>query len=72
MEKLDENRKIIVNMGGKELREGINELKILADYEDKNGKKDSTQESFAIKLVNVGFFQNIILNVNYFFNSMFG
>ena len=72
LEKLDENRKIIVNMGGKELREGINELKILADYEDKNGKKDSTQESFAIKLVNVGFFQNIILNVNYFLNSMFG
>src|SRR3989338_2123956 len=68
LEKLAENRKIIVNMGGKELRKGINELVILADYEDKNGKKDSAQESFAIKLVNVGFFQNIILNVNYFLN----
>ncbi len=68
---LFENRKIVVNMEGKELRKGLNELTISVEYEDDNGEQGLVQESFVIGLVNVGFFQNVILNLNHFINSIF-
>lgn len=64
LEKLSENRKIAVNMKGRELRKGINELRILVEYEDGNGKKHESEESFSVNLVNVTLVQNILLAFN--------
>ncbi|MEK6949544.1 MAG: transglutaminase domain-containing protein [Nanoarchaeota archaeon] len=66
LEELAENRKIAVNMAGKELSKGNNELSVLVEYEDGNGRKDSAKESFNVKLVNVTFVQNILLAFNRF------
>ena len=64
LEELSESRKIAVNMRGKELRKGANELKILAEYEDGNGKGYDSEESFSVNLLNVTLVQRVFLGVN--------
>ncbi len=66
VEELPEGRKFVVNMEGKNLRKGTNEFSINVKFEDANGKKYETEEKFAIELVNVTFFQNILLVFNQF------
>ena len=70
LERLSENRKIAVNIMGKELRKGANELRIFVEYEDGNGKKYKSEESFSVNLVNVTLIQNILLGLNQLFLSI--
>ncbi len=64
LENLPENRKIVVNMQGKELRKGSNELKIFVEYEDGNGNGHESEELFSVNLVNVNLIQSVLLGMN--------
>jgi transglutaminase-like putative cysteine protease len=66
VKKLSEDRKLIVNLEGKNLKKGINEFNIVVKYEDGNGKPYETKETFFVELVNVKLFQNVLLAFNQF------
>ncbi len=66
IKELNEDRKFVVNMLGKNLRKGVNEFDIVVKYEDGNGKKYEAKETFSVKLVNVTVIQNILLALNQF------
>ena len=63
---LSENRKLIVNLVGKNLKKGINEFNIIVKYEDGNGRNYETKETFLVNLTNVTIIQNILLAFNQF------
>lgn len=68
LKELTESRKIIVNMIGKGLRKGFNEIMLNAKYEDGNGRNYEINETTGIELVNVTFFQSIVLVLNHMVN----
>ncbi len=67
LNQLNENRKFVLKMYGSELNVGENNFQILIKYKDKRGKDYSVSEEFSISLVDVGFFQRIII----FFKNLF-
>tara|TARA_Y100000310_G_scaffold263158_1_gene273198 strand:- start:1326 stop:3320 length:1995 start_codon:yes stop_codon:yes gene_type:complete len=66
VKELSEDRKLIVNLAGKNLKKGINEFNIVVKYEDGNGKKYETNETLFVELINVKLFQNVFLVFNQF------
>ncbi|MCH8004132.1 MAG: hypothetical protein IH934_05900 [Nanoarchaeota archaeon] len=66
LKELTENRKLIINLLGKNLKKGINEFNIIVKYEDGNGRNYETKETFIIELINVNLIQNILLVFNQF------
>ena len=66
LNQLNENRKFVLKMYGKELNVGNNNFNILIIYSDKNGKEYKTNTEFTVKLADVNIFQRIII----FFNNI--
>ncbi len=63
-DKLEANKRMIIDLNSKELDEDSNMFKIKVDYEDKNGKRFSAEEQFDVKLINVTFGQKIKIWLN--------
>jgi transglutaminase-like putative cysteine protease len=61
LKEMDKHRKFIINLQGKDLKEGINTFRILSVYHDNNGKEYKTSESFTIDLVEISLWQRIKL-----------
>ncbi|MAH01613.1 hypothetical protein CMO87_00045, partial [Candidatus Woesearchaeota archaeon] len=66
LKELTENRKLIINLLGKDLKKNVNEFDIVVKYEDGNGKNYETKETFNVELINVNFIQNVLLVLNQF------
>jgi len=66
LKELTENRKLIINLLGKDLKKNVNEFNIVVKYEDGNGKNYETKETFNVELINVNFIQNVLLVLNQF------
>lgn len=66
LRELSEDRKLIINLLGKDLKKGINEFNIIVKYEDGNGRSYETKETFFVNLTNVTIIQNILLVFNQF------
>jgi len=66
LNQLNENRKFVLKMYGKELNVGNNNFNILIIYSDKNGKEYKTNTEFTVKLADVNIFQRILI----FFNNI--
>jgi len=59
---LEEDRKVIVNIEGRQLRYGKNNYEAYVDYEDASGKKYSTSKKFSINLGKATLFQRLLLS----------
>jgi len=66
LKELTENRKLIINLLGKDLKKDINEFNIVVKYEDGNGRNYETKETFNVELINVKLIQNVLLVFNQF------
>jgi len=66
LKELTENRKLIINLLGRDLRKGVNEFNIVVKYEDGNERPYETKETFFVNLTNVTLIQNVLLVFNQF------
>ena len=66
LEELSADRKLVINLLGKDLKKGVNEFNIIVKYEDGNGRPYETKEMFFVELINVKLFQNVVLVFNQF------
>ena len=66
LKELLEDRKLIINLLGKDLKKGVNEFNIEVKYEDRNGKNYEYEENFNVELTDVTIIQNIFLVFNQF------
>jgi len=70
VKELFDDRKLIINLLGKDLRKGTNEFSININYEDKNGKNYEATENFIVELANVTLIQNILLTGNFYLRGL--
>jgi len=70
LKELAENRKLIINLLGKDLKKGVNEFNIIVKYEDGNGRNYESKETFFVNLSNVTLIQNVLLVFNQFVLSL--
>ena len=71
---LEETRKFRLDFNANDLAEGENEFSIIAEFEDKNGRKYSAEKEFRIKLTGLTFFQKVIAKakgIGFFIMNMF-
>jgi len=66
LKELSENRKLIINLLGKDLKKGVNEFNIIVKFQDGNGRNYETKETFNVELINVNLIQNVLLVFNQF------
>lgn len=66
LEELSQDRKLVINLLGKDLKKGVNEFNIIVKYEDGNGRPYEAKETFFVNLANVTLIQNILLVFNQF------
>jgi len=66
LKELLEDRKLIINLLGKDLKKGVNEFNIEVKYEDGNGKNYESEENFIVELTDVTIIQSIFLVFNQF------
>ena len=66
LKELSEDRKLIVNLVGKNLKKGINEFTVIVKYEDGNGRSYGTKATFFVNLTNVTIIQSVLLVFNQF------
>ena len=66
IDELTENRKFVLNFVGKDLKYGMNNYKINANYYDGLKKQYSSNKEFSIELANATLFQRLLLWLNSF------
>jgi len=66
LEELSEDRKLIINLLGNNLKKGVNEFNIIVKFQDGNGRAYETRETFFVNLTNVTIIQNVLLVFNQF------
>jgi len=60
---MEANQKYIIKVKGQNFHEGLNDVKITIDYTDELGKPANTEKTFQISLVNVTFFQKVMIKL---------
>lgn len=58
---MEANQRFIIKLKGKNFKEGVNTVRIRVEYSDELGKGYSTEASIELDLVNVTFFQRIMI-----------
>ena len=60
---INTTRNFILDFVAKDLAEGDNEITVLVEFEDRNGKQYSAEEKFKIKLTGLNLMQSLIVRV---------